>query len=106
MRRGIMFMVYLVEVKEKNEWKSITEIPIKYFEKSPDVGFLVNSKQKEEILEYENKPLRLIRMIVDSNENVVGYEVKLFNVWDYHDNKILCLDPNRNYRESMLPPSD
>ncbi len=96
---------YLVQAENDGDWEDVITVSVKDFKMEPDVGFWVSTEQKEELSKYEQKPLRLVLMIVDSKEeNIVKYEFKEIRSWTFHKGQVLVLNPNNNYKEYTLSP--
>ena len=94
---------YILSVKNDKEWEIISSIQTNLFDMK-DHCFVINDNEKNILLDYNNKPLRLTTLITDTqNQEIYGYDVKEFAVWTITANRVYCLNPNKNYKEFRLP---
>ena len=94
---------YILSVRNDNEWEIILSIQTNLFD-IKDHCFVINDNEKNILLDYKNKPLRLTTLITDTqNQEVYGYDVKEFTDWTITANRVYCLNPNKNYKEFKLP---
>lgn len=97
---------YILQVKYNGKWKDLSFIPDEYFKSKDDICFYVTDEQISKLADYKGKPIRLTKIVLVGNE-VSHFIGKEFNSWTiYRNREVVCLDPNKNFREYNIEKSE
>lgn len=99
-----MSIEYILQVKEDDAWKNIALVSEMNFDES-DYSFYPG-KNKDFFYDYEGKVLRLYRLIYTPEEEILGHEVCEFKHWRYYQNRIIALNPSKNFKRILYRPQE